>query len=71
MLKNVSKTVRSSLGQAPLEHGATPGANPTTTIYNAGAVKIYDASAVKIYDAKGNPVRFENNKYFPLKLKML
>jgi hypothetical protein len=67
MLKNVSKTVRSSLGQAPLEHGA----NPTTTIYNAGAVKIYDASAVKIYDAKGNPVRFENNKYFPLKLKML
>jgi hypothetical protein len=27
------------------------GSNPTTTIYNASAVKIYNASAVKIYNA--------------------
>jgi hypothetical protein len=27
------------------------GANPTTAIYNASAVKIYNASAVKIYNA--------------------
>jgi hypothetical protein len=35
-----------------------PGANPTTAIYSA--------SAVKIYNAKSSLVRFENKQYFIL-----
>jgi hypothetical protein len=54
-------TPRKSFSPSPAEPQKNPGANPTTAIYNASAVKIYNASAVKSCNATNSLVRFKTN----------